>query len=86
MKNLGGAKRYLGMVITRNKTNSKVFISQKDYLKKVPNKFGIINAKIISVPLGAYRFFNELCPQNEAEEIKMERAPYAIVVGSLILL
>lgn len=41
MKNLGDAKKILGMEIRRDRMNEKVCLSQKAYLKKVLKKFGI---------------------------------------------
>ena len=41
MKDLGEAKKILGMEICRDRARSKVSLSQKQYLKKVLQQFGM---------------------------------------------
>ena len=41
MKDLGEAKKVLGMEIERDRKDSKVSLTQKEYLKKVLQKFDI---------------------------------------------
>jgi hypothetical protein len=51
MKDLGAAKKILGMRITREKKNSKLTLSQGDYIKKVLERFRMKNEKPVSTPL-----------------------------------
>ena len=51
MKDLGGAKRILGVGIKRDRDKKLLFLSQEMYLKKVLNRFGMLDAKPVSTPL-----------------------------------
>ena len=44
MKDLGPAKKILGMEIRIDRTTKKLFLTQSDYLEKVLVKFGIKNS------------------------------------------
>ena len=52
MNDLGSAKRILGMEITRQRSRRELFLSQKQYTKKILNKFNMIDAKVVSTPIG----------------------------------
>ena len=41
MKNLGEAKRILGMEIRRDRDRGKLWLSQEYYLKKILQRFGM---------------------------------------------
>ena len=52
MKNLGEEKKVLGMKIERDCKIDKVILTQKEYLKKVLQKFNINDdTKSVSTPL-----------------------------------
>ena len=50
MKDLGPAKKILGMEILRDRKESKLYLSQKGYIEKVLCRFNMQNAKPISTP------------------------------------
>jgi len=51
VKDLGEAKKILGMKIERDQKGDKVSLTQKEYLKKVLQKFNINdNTKSVSTP------------------------------------
>ncbi|KAF2323383.1 hypothetical protein GH714_035051 [Hevea brasiliensis] len=50
MKDLGAAKKILGMEITRDRSVGKLFLSQQTYAKKVLKHFNMNNAKPVTVP------------------------------------
>jgi len=52
MKDLGLAKRVLGIDILRNRDKGELFLSQLGYLKKVVERLRMSNSKIVSTPLG----------------------------------
>jgi len=54
MKDLGAAKKFLGMKIYRNKREGKLFLSQKKYIEKVLERFGMLDIKPIKTPFGAH--------------------------------
>ena len=45
MKDLGAAKKILGMKITRDKKSGLLFLSQQNYVKKVLQRFNMQDAK-----------------------------------------
>ena len=51
MKDLGTAKKILGMEIRRDRDSRKLLISQKNYIRKVLVKFNMQDAKLVSNPL-----------------------------------
>ena len=55
IKNLGEAKKVLGMEIEREQDSCNVGLTQKEYLKKILQKFNINdNTKTVSTPLAAH--------------------------------
>jgi len=51
MKDLGEAKRILGIEIKRDRDKKLLLLYQEMYLKKVLNRFGMLDAKPVSTPL-----------------------------------
>ncbi|KAG9458815.1 hypothetical protein H6P81_003323 [Aristolochia fimbriata] len=86
MKDLGEAKKILGMEISRNRERGKLWISQKQYLQKVLQRFGIHDdTKPVSTPLAPHlKLSNQLSPTTDEEREYMATVPYAIAVGSLM--
>ncbi|KAL2471748.1 Uncharacterized protein Adt_39884 [Abeliophyllum distichum] len=52
MKYLGHSRRFIGMKIDRDRSNSCLFVYQTPYVLKILKKFGIVNCKPTFVPLG----------------------------------
>lgn len=50
MKDLGAAKKILGMVIKRNRYARKLYLTEKSFVKKVLECFGTKIAKLLSTP------------------------------------
>ncbi|KAG8503021.1 hypothetical protein CXB51_000861 [Gossypium anomalum] len=85
MKDLGPAKKILGMEILRDRKVSKLYLSQKGYIEKVLCKFNMQSAKPVSTPLAAhFRLSSALSPQSDDEIEYMSHVPYSSVVGSLM--
>lgn len=56
MKELGAAKKILGIEITRDRPNGKLYLSQKDSVDKVLDRFKMKDAEPVSTPLaGKFR-------------------------------
>jgi len=51
MKDLGQAKQILGMQITRDRKNGKIWLSQQRYIEKVLKKFNMDKSKPVGTPL-----------------------------------
>ncbi|KAH9670456.1 hypothetical protein KPL70_016992 [Citrus sinensis] len=76
MKDLGPANKILGMQIHRDRNNMKIWLSQKNYLKKILRCFNMQDCKSISTPLPVnFKLSSSMCPSNEAERKEMSRVP-----------
>jgi len=85
MKDLGLANKILGMQIHRDRNNRKIWLSQRNYLRKVLRRFNMEDCKPISTPLSVnFKLSSSMCPSSEAERMEMSRVPYASAVGSLM--
>ena len=85
MKDLGAAKKILGMEILRDKVAGRLSMSHKEYFEKVLRWFNMQNAKPVTTPLAAhFRLSYALCPQSYEEVDYMSRVSYSSVVGSLM--
>ena len=85
MKDLGGAKKILGISITKNRNNSTMKLSQFPYIQKVISKFSMENAKEANVPLGGhYKLSADQSPVTNQEREDMMGVPYANAVGSVM--
>jgi hypothetical protein len=51
MKDLGAVKKIMGMEIRRDREARKLWLSHKNYIRKVPKKFSMLDAKPVSTPL-----------------------------------
>jgi hypothetical protein len=51
MKDLGVAKKIIGMRITRDRKNCNLTLSRGEYIEKVLERFRMQNAKPVSTPL-----------------------------------
>jgi Reverse transcriptase (RNA-dependent DNA polymerase) len=51
MKYLGEARNILGVRITQDKKNKKVYLDQEDYIEMVLNKFGMKDCNPAKTPL-----------------------------------
>jgi hypothetical protein len=64
MKDLGAAKKILGMRIIRDKKNHKLISYQGGYIEKVLEGFRMQNEKLVSRPLANNLKLNkEMCPK-----------------------
>ncbi|KAH9649072.1 hypothetical protein KPL70_025842 [Citrus sinensis] len=85
MKELGEAKRILGMDIIINRSKKSLFLTQQSYIQKVLVRFGMNYGKQVLTPLAShFKLFAAQCPQTEAEQQKMVCIPYSSAVGSLM--
>ncbi|KAG8502779.1 hypothetical protein CXB51_000565 [Gossypium anomalum] len=85
MKDLGPAKKILGMEILRDRKTSKLYLSQKGYIEKLLCRFNMRSAKPVSTPLAAhFRLSSALSPQSDDEIEYMSHVPYSSAVGSLM--
>ena len=86
MKDLGFAKQILGMKISRDRKNGKLWLSQKAYIEKILERFNMSKAKIVGSPLaGHFKLSSKQCPTSEKKkEEKMSKVSYSSIVGNLV--
>ena len=85
MKDLGSVKQILGMKITCDKKNRKLWLSQESYIKKVLERFNMSKVKEIYSPLAIhFKLSSKQCPTSDNDMKEMSKVPYAFVVGNLM--
>ena len=85
MKDLGNASFVLGIQILRDRSQGILRLSQKSYIEKVLNRFGMKDCSSGDTPVAkGDKFSLTQCPKNNLEIEEMQKIPYASVVGSLM--
>lgn len=80
MKDLGAARKILGMEIIRDRERRKLFLSQRSYIQKVLARFGMSSSKPIDTPSAVNIHLTAMfAPQSEEEKEYMSRVPYAVL-------
>jgi len=69
MKDLGEAKKILGMEITRDRGSSKLCLSQENYVLKVLERFIMTEVRpIITLLAGPFKLSSKQCLHSSKEE------------------
>ncbi|TXG52062.1 hypothetical protein EZV62_021231 [Acer yangbiense] len=86
MKDLGEAKKILGMEIKRDRVKGTICLTQTQYLKTVLQRFGIDSkSKPVSTPLAPHFKLSALMsPTTDDAKRQMDHVPYANAVGALM--
>lgn len=85
MKDLGPAQQILGLHITRDRKNKRLWLSQEKYVERVIKRFNMYNAKPVNIPLANhFKLSKNSCPSSKKEIEKMSLIPYSSAVGSLM--
>ncbi|KAJ9551763.1 hypothetical protein OSB04_015808 [Centaurea solstitialis] len=85
MKDLGAAKKILGMEIVRDRKARKLYLSQEGYVQKVLRRFGMFEAKSVNTPFAPhFKLSSALSPSTQADVAYMARVSYSSAVGSLM--
>ncbi|GKE76390.1 hypothetical protein Tco_1542510, partial [Tanacetum coccineum] len=81
-QDLGEAKQILGMRISQDMKEKKLWLSQEMYIEKI---LRMHKAKSVGTPLAEnFKLSKKQCPSSVEEKQKMKRLPYASAVGSLM--
>ena len=59
MKGLGSAKQILGMEITSDRKNRRLWLSQERYVERILERFNMKEAKSVTMPLGGHFKLNK---------------------------
>nr|GMC53250.1 Retrovirus-related Pol polyprotein from transposon TNT 1-94 [Ipomoea batatas] len=85
MKDIGAAKKILGMEIHRDRQAGKLYLSQKKYVEKVLDRFNMSNCMPVSTPLGAhFKLSSDSCAKSDVDVAYMSKVPYSSGVGTLM--
>ncbi|KAL0459210.1 UNVERIFIED_CONTAM: Retrovirus-related Pol polyprotein from transposon TNT 1-94 [Sesamum latifolium] len=77
-QDLGAATKILGMEIHRDRGSRKLWLSQRGYVEKVLDRFGMSKAKPVSTPLANhFKLSSEQCPKTDHEIEDMAKVSYA---------
>lgn len=61
MKDLGNARRILGMDILRNRSKRELKLVQSDYINKIIKKYQMHDTKPVSIPLAVSNSVSSKC-------------------------
>ncbi|KAG7564376.1 Ribonuclease H-like superfamily [Arabidopsis suecica] len=85
MKDMREASYVIGIEIFRDRSLGILGLSQKAYIDKVLERYGMMTCSSSIVPMHKGDTLNlKQCPQNEMERNEMQKYPYASLVGSLM--
>lgn len=85
MQDLETTKKILGIEIHRDRSVGILFLSQKKYIEKVLERFGIQSKKLVNTPLAThFKLSGALSPQTVEEVEHMSHVPYISTIGSLV--
>ncbi|WVZ92733.1 hypothetical protein U9M48_038777 [Paspalum notatum var. saurae] len=84
MKDLGAAKKILGMKISRDRNSSLLFLGRR-YIRKVLRRFNMHDSKPVSTPIAShFKLSSSQCPSTDSDFEYMSRIPYSSAVGFLM--
>ncbi|GKB24317.1 retrotransposon protein, putative, ty1-copia subclass [Tanacetum coccineum] len=87
MKELGEAKKNLGVEIARDQNRKILRVLQSGYVSKILNNFRIDNRKSVKMPLGGhFKLSLKDCPVKDCDVERMSKVPYVNTVVSLMYL
>ena len=85
MKDLGVASRILGIDIWSDRNSLRLCLSQETYLKKILDKFGMSNPKLVLIPTNPQcKLSTNQSPSTEVKRGYINSIPYASIVGYLM--
>jgi hypothetical protein len=85
MKDLGAAKKIIGMEITRERKSGLLFLSRHDYINKVLHRYNMPDINKVTTPITPhFKLSSTQCPVIDEDIEYMSRVPYSSVVGSLM--
>ena len=87
MHDLGSIKCILGIEVTRDRANRKIYLSQRKHIGDVLDRFQMTDSRPVSTPLSkSDTLSKEDCPQTPEDLEYMKSVPYLSAVGSLMYL
>ena len=85
MKDLGAARKILGMNIVRDRKAGRIWLGQSDYILRMLKRFKVDNLKETATPLAQhFKLSMDQKPKNEKERKEMELISYVNIIGSVM--
>jgi hypothetical protein len=85
MKDLGAAKKILGMEISRDRKSGLLFLSQHGYIQKVLRHFNMQNSKPVSTLIALhFKLSSSQSPRIDSDFDYMSKVQYSSFVDSLM--
>lgn len=85
MKDLGEARKILGMEINRDRSVGALWLSQEGYLNRILETYNMQEAKSVMTPLGAHLKMQNATEGDLAKDSEyMKSIPYPNAVGSIM--
>ena len=86
MKELGEARKILGIEIIRNRQERLIQLSQKAYLEKLIKRFQMHDGNEVNVPFAQhFKLFHNQSPTDEESMREMNKIPYSSAIGGLLM-
>lgn len=77
VKDMGEAHHVLGMRVTRDRANGKLWLDQEAYINQVLKRFSMYDCNPVSTPLNSNQKLTKcMSPQNEKQREEMKDVPY----------
>ena len=83
-KDLGLAKLMLGINITRDKNQGKIYLDQSHYIESILLKFKMENCNSSKVPIRKNSLYVENCSSSDSDPDYLKRVPYQQALGSIM--
>jgi len=85
MKDLGAAKKILGVQLKRDRKNGIISLTQHKYIRNGLEKFNMDKCKPVQTPLPShFRLSCQQYPNSDAEKAEMNKFPYSSAIGCLM--
>ncbi|KMQ94067.1 retrovirus-related pol polyprotein from transposon tnt 1-94 [Lasius niger] len=85
MTDLGEARHFLGIRISKNEATGELYLDQETYLRKVLERYGMSDCKPVSTPCDPnQKLTKKQMPMDSAEAKEMRNVPYREAIGSLL--
>ena len=85
MKDLGPARKILGMQILHDKKAKKLWLSQEKYIERILERFNMKHAKPVNTHLGShFKLRKRSCSSSKKEKGDIASTIYSSAVGSLM--
>ncbi|TFY78105.1 hypothetical protein EWM64_g5909 [Hericium alpestre] len=87
LRDLGATSFLLGVAVTRDRSTRRLFLSQRQYILDMLERYNHSDCKPLSTPMEpGLQLSKAMSPQTPQEREEMESIPYISAVGSLLYL